>query len=106
MSKVTKQQKHQVNMHQDQYELATYPTDATRLKDMQVKMVARIRKMPTGWVSDRKSTTTMVAVVELVRSDTSQTKLISIPQQGKDLKVPKQILLKKSMYPKATADSV
>lgn len=48
MSKVTKQQKHQVNMHQDQYELATYPTDATRLKDMQVKMVARIRKMPTG----------------------------------------------------------
>lgn len=48
MNRVTKKQKHQVKMHHDQYELMTYPTEATRLKEIQVKMAAMIRKMPTG----------------------------------------------------------
>lgn len=69
MKRVTKKQKHQVNMHHDQYELVTYPTEATRLKEMQVKMTAKIRKMPTGWVSARKSTPIMVIILGIVMSD-------------------------------------
>lgn len=69
MKRVTMKQKHQVNMHHDQYELVTYPTEATRLKEIHVKMAAKIRKMPTGWVSARKSTRIIVTDVEIVLSD-------------------------------------
>lgn len=56
---VKKQQKHQLNMHHAQYEEATCPADATRLKQMQARIVAIILIIPTGWVTDFKSTEAM-----------------------------------------------
>lgn len=66
MRKVKKKQKHQVNMHQAQYGDETFPTVATRLKDIQVRMAAIVRMIPTGWVSDRKSTPIMAGQDESV----------------------------------------
>lgn len=69
MKRVTMKQKHQVNMHHDQYDSVTYPTEATRLKEIQVKTATKIRRMPTGWVSARKSTAIIVTDVEVVLSE-------------------------------------
>lgn len=55
-------QKHQLNMHQTQKDREVWPSDATRLKEMQVKTTASILKMPTGAVSVLKSTVTMLTV--------------------------------------------
>lgn len=56
---VKKQQKHQLNMHHAQYEDAMCPADATRLKQTQARTVVIIRTIPTGWVTDFKSTEAM-----------------------------------------------
>lgn len=63
MRKVTQKQKHQVNMHHVQKEYQLWPTDATRLKEMQVKISSSKRTMPTGAVSVLKSSATMVTQV-------------------------------------------
>lgn len=60
--KVMQKQKHQLNMHQTQKDREVWPSDATRLKEMQVKTTASILKMPTGVVSVLKSTVTMLTV--------------------------------------------
>lgn len=62
-SKVTQKQKHQVNMHHVQKEFVLWPTDATRLKEIQVKITSSTRTMPTGTVSVLKSRVTMVIVI-------------------------------------------
>lgn len=64
MSKVTMKQKHQVNIHHVQKEKVLCPTDATRLKEIQVRITSRIRTMPTGVVSVLKSSVTMVIVIK------------------------------------------
>lgn len=63
MRKVTQKQKHHVNMHHVQKELVLWPTDATRLKEIQVKITSSRRTMPTGTVSVLKSSVTMVIVI-------------------------------------------
>lgn len=45
---VTQKQKHHVNMHHVQKELVMWPTLATRLKVIQLKITSSIRMMPTG----------------------------------------------------------
>lgn len=62
MRRVMQKQKHHVNMHQVQKESVLWLTDATRLKEIQVKITCSIRTMPTGTVSVPKSSVTMVAV--------------------------------------------
>lgn len=59
MRQVTKKQKHQVNMHHAQYGDETCPTVATRMKVRQVRTTEMVRSIPTGWVSERKSTVTI-----------------------------------------------
>lgn len=45
---VMQKQKHHVNMHHVQKELMMWPTFATKLKVMQLKITSSIRMMPTG----------------------------------------------------------
>lgn len=59
-SKVMLKQKHQLNMHHTQKEIELCPSEATRLKEMQVVITASIRTMPTGTVSVVKSSVTML----------------------------------------------
>lgn len=66
MQRVKKKQKHHVNMHHAQYGDETCPTVATRMKHMQVRIDAIIRMMPTGWVTECKSTWTMAGPDESV----------------------------------------
>lgn len=59
MRRVTQKQKHHVNMHHVQKDPPRCPTEATKLKEMQVKITSSIRTMPTGVVSVLKSSVTM-----------------------------------------------
>lgn len=59
ISKVKKKQKHQVNMHHAQYGDEMCPTVATRMKVRQVRIVAMVRNMPTGWATEWKSMATI-----------------------------------------------
>lgn len=63
MSKVTQKQKHHVNMHHVQKDRLLFPTDATRLNVIQVKITSSILTMPTGTVSVLTSSVTMVIVI-------------------------------------------
>lgn len=63
MRKVTQKQKHQVNIHHVQKETVVWPTDATRLKVIQVKITSSIRTMPTGTVSVFTSSVTIVLLI-------------------------------------------
>ncbi|KAI4822569.1 hypothetical protein KUCAC02_008106 [Chaenocephalus aceratus] len=67
MRKVTQKHKHQVNMHHVQKDSALFSTEATRLKEIQVRISSSIRTMPTGTVSVLKSSVTMVVVILLLR---------------------------------------
>lgn len=66
MRRVTQKQKHQVNMHHVQRELVLWPSDATRLKEIQVRITWNIRTMPTGAVSLVKSMVTVILCVSLL----------------------------------------
>ncbi|KAF3846479.1 hypothetical protein F7725_003557 [Dissostichus mawsoni] len=66
MRKVTQKHKHQVNMHHVQKDSALFPTEATRLKEIQVRISSSIRTMPTGTVSVLKSSVTMAS--QLIRT--------------------------------------
>lgn len=57
---VTQKQKHQVNMHHVQKDSERLPTDATRLKETQVKITSRILTIPTGDISVPKFSVTMM----------------------------------------------
>ena len=59
MRSVVKQQKHQENMHQAQYESPTWPADAATLKETQESSTSSIRTTPTGTVSVCRSRETM-----------------------------------------------
>lgn len=63
MRRVTQKQKHHVNMHHVQKEKILWPTDATRLKEIQVRITSSIRTMPTGAVSVLKSSVIMVTLI-------------------------------------------
>ncbi|KAF3846478.1 hypothetical protein F7725_003556 [Dissostichus mawsoni] len=65
MRKVTQKHKHQVNMHHVQKDSALFPTEATRLKEIQVRISSSIRTMPTGTVSVLTSSVTMAS--QLIR---------------------------------------
>lgn len=65
INRVMKQQKHQVNMHQAQYDELLCPTEATRLKMTHDSTTSNIRTMPTGTVSERVSSVTMMSSVSL-----------------------------------------
>lgn len=54
IKRVMKQQKHQVNMHQAQYDELLCPTEATRLKMTHDSTTSNIRTIPTGMVTERK----------------------------------------------------
>lgn len=60
IKRVMKQQKHQVNMHQAQYDKLSCPTEATRLKMTHDSTTSNIRRMPTGVVTERVSSVTMM----------------------------------------------
>lgn len=60
MKREKKQQKHQVNMHQSQCVESTWPAEATRLKEIQVRTTSNIRMIPTGRVRDLRSRFTMM----------------------------------------------
>lgn len=70
MRRVMQKQKHQVNMHHVQKDSVECPTEATKLKEMQVKITSSIRTMPTGVASVLKSSVTMtlLTVVSLLWS--------------------------------------
>lgn len=57
---VTQKQRHQVNIHHVQKACVECPTDATRLKEIQVKSTSSMRTMPMGIVHALKSSVTMV----------------------------------------------
>lgn len=65
MRKVTQKQKHHVNIHHVQKEKVVWPTDATRLKVIKVKITSSILTMPTGAVSVFMSSVTMMIVILL-----------------------------------------
>lgn len=64
MRMVMQKQKHHVNIHQVQKGSVLWPTDATKLKEMQVKITSSILTMPTGTVSVLKSRVTMMIVIQ------------------------------------------
>lgn len=59
--RVVKQQKHQQNMHQAQWDFASFgiPADAANAKQMHVRTTSTIRTMPIGRINDLKSTCNM-----------------------------------------------
>ncbi len=65
MRNVTQKQKHHENIHQIQKDTVVLPTDATRLKEIQVKITSSILTMPTGPIRVLKS---MMTVIPLVTS--------------------------------------
>lgn len=62
MRNVKVKQKHQLNMHQTQKDAVVVPTEATKLKVMQVTMTSSIRTMPIGTVRVFRSNLTMMKV--------------------------------------------
>ncbi len=64
--RVVKQQKHQQNMHQAHWDLASFgmPADAANAKQMHVRTTSTIRTMPVGRVSDLKSTCNMTKLFQ------------------------------------------
>lgn len=67
MRSVIKQQKHQQNMHQDQWDRAKFvkPADATNAKQVHVRTNSDIRTMPTGEISALISKRTIVNPAEI-----------------------------------------
>lgn len=69
MRSVIKQQKHQQNMHQDQWDRAKFvkPADATNAKQVHVRTNSDIRTMPTGEISALISKRTIVNQLKFLR---------------------------------------